>query len=66
MDAPTLTASMHIVLADLKLDRLIVVYPGERSYPLHDRVEVMPLAELVGTPAAAKNAFKSSPRRRAI
>src|SRR6516162_5427362 len=34
MDAPTLTASMRIAMADLKLDRLVVVYPGERRYPL--------------------------------
>jgi len=44
MDAPRLTASMHIALADLALDRLTVVYPGDRPYPLADRVTVVPLA----------------------
>jgi len=47
-DAPTLTPSMRIALADLKLDELIVVYPGERRYRLDKRVEVVPLVELVG------------------
>ena len=47
-DAPTLTPSMRIALADLKLDELLVVYPGERRYRLEKRVEVVPLAELVG------------------
>lgn len=47
-DAPTLTPSMRIALTDLKLDQLIVVYPGERRYRLDKRVEVVPLAELVG------------------
>ena len=47
MDAPTLTTSMRIALNDLKLDRLVVVYPGERRYALADRVEVIPLVELV-------------------
>jgi hypothetical protein len=47
-DAPTLTPSMRIALADLKLDRLFVAYPGERRYRLDKRVEVVPLAELVG------------------
>jgi predicted AAA+ superfamily ATPase len=47
-DAPTLTPSMRIALDDLKLDRLVVVYPGERRYQLADRVEVIPLVELVG------------------
>jgi hypothetical protein len=45
-DAPTLAPSMRIALEDLKLDRLIVVYPGDRRYTLHDRVEVVPLLEL--------------------
>ena len=47
-DAPTLTPSMQIALHDLKLDRIIVAYPGDRRYPLADRVEVVPLAELIG------------------
>lgn len=47
-DAPTLTPSMRIALADLKLDQLLVAYPGERRYRLDKRVEVVPLAELVG------------------
>jgi predicted AAA+ superfamily ATPase len=53
-DAPTLTPSMRIALKDLKLDKLIVVYPGERSYPLADRVEVVPLADLVLRKGAIK------------
>jgi predicted AAA+ superfamily ATPase len=46
-DAPVLTPSMRIALADLKLDRLHVVYPGEKRYALTRKVEVMPLVELV-------------------
>jgi predicted AAA+ superfamily ATPase len=46
-DAPVLTPSMRIALADLKLDKLSVVYPGERRYALGKRVEVVPLAQLV-------------------
>jgi predicted AAA+ superfamily ATPase len=45
-DAPSLTASMRIALSDLHLDRLIVLYPGDRSYELNDRVSVMPLKTL--------------------
>ena len=47
-DAPTLTPSMHIALADLKLDELRVVYPGKKRYTLAKKVEVIPLVELVG------------------
>ncbi len=46
-DAPTLTPSMSIALADLKLDQVQVVYPGKRRYKLAERIEVVPLAELV-------------------
>ena len=47
MDAPVLTPSMRIALADLKLDELHVVYPGEKRYALTRKVEVVPLTELV-------------------
>jgi len=47
MDAPVLTPSMRIALADLKLDELYVVYPGEKRYPLTRKVEVVPLSQMV-------------------
>lgn len=43
VDAPTLTPSVRIALQDLKLERIAVVYPGPRRYPLADRVEAVPL-----------------------
>ena len=46
-DAPRLTPSMHIALADLKLDELHVVYPGAKPYMLADRVQVVPLAQFL-------------------
>jgi predicted AAA+ superfamily ATPase len=45
-DAPTMTKSMHIALADLNLHRLWVVYPGDADYPAHDRVECIALRNL--------------------
>lgn len=45
-DAPGLTKSMHTALADLKLERLWVVYPGKESFPLEKRVELVSLAAL--------------------
>jgi predicted AAA+ superfamily ATPase len=41
-DAPTMTPSMRIAMADLKLDALFVLYPGAKRYRLADRVEVLP------------------------
>jgi predicted AAA+ superfamily ATPase len=48
-DAPHLTPSMKIAMEDLQLDRLIVFYPGEKAYPLADRIEVVPLVRLADT-----------------
>jgi hypothetical protein len=45
-DAPRMTRSIHAALSDLELDRVFVVHPGERSYPLHERVECVGLADL--------------------
>jgi uncharacterized protein len=47
VDAPVLSKSMQIALTDLKLDRLYVLYPGDRPYKLGKRVEVVPLADFV-------------------
>lgn len=46
-DAPELTPSMRSALADLRLDRLDVIYPGSRSYSLHERVRVVPIRRLL-------------------
>jgi hypothetical protein len=45
-DAPRLTPSMRAALADLRLDRLLVFYPGDRPYLLAERVHVLPLSRL--------------------
>ena len=46
-DAPRLTPSMRTALEDLRLDRLVVIYPGERRYTLAEQVEVVPLMDLL-------------------
>jgi Predicted ATPase (AAA+ superfamily) len=45
-DAPRLTSSMRNAVEDLSLERLAVVYPGDESYRLSPKVEVMPLSHL--------------------
>ena len=45
MDAPRLTPSMRIALDDLELERIVVLYPGERRYYLAERVEVVPFTD---------------------
>lgn len=45
-DAPAMTRSLHVALADLSLDRAWIVYPGSQRYTVHKKVEVLPLAEV--------------------
>ncbi len=45
-DAPRLTPSMRITLHDLRLEQMIVLYPGAVRYPLAERVMAVPLAAL--------------------
>jgi len=49
-DAPRVTPSMRIALEDVGLERIAVVYPGDRRYPIADRIEAVPLRDLA-TPA---------------
>ncbi|MBI4664208.1 MAG: ATP-binding protein [Verrucomicrobia bacterium] len=42
-DAPAMTKSMHLALEDLKPERVWIVYPGSGTYPVHEKVEVLPL-----------------------
>jgi len=53
-DAPTVTKSMRIALTDLQLSRLFVVYPGARSYPLSDDIEVLSIFDLPARLASLK------------
>ena len=45
-DAPRMTPSIRNALDDVGLDRVAVVNPGDRRFPLSDRVEVVPLSAL--------------------
>jgi hypothetical protein len=44
-DAPSMTRSLHIALADLGLTRAFIVYPGKERYLVHEKVEAIPLIE---------------------
>jgi len=45
-DAPTMTKSMGIAIHDLRLDRLIVIYPGAKQYSLDKHVDVIPVDDI--------------------
>lgn len=45
-DAPKTTKSMHTTSTDLKLDHLYVVYPGQKQYPLNEKMTALPLINI--------------------
>jgi predicted AAA+ superfamily ATPase len=46
--SPGMTRSLHEALKDLKPKRIWVVTPGDKAYPLHEKVDVLPLEGLEG------------------
>jgi hypothetical protein len=61
-DAPTVTRSMSIAHDDLRLERLLVVHPGEKSYPLDSWAEALAIADV--RPRLRELAGKTSRRER--
>jgi uncharacterized protein len=47
VDAPKMTPSLAISLKDLKLEKITVIYPGERSYQLAERVHAVPFTSML-------------------
>lgn len=49
-DSPGITRSMRIAFADVRLDELLIVYPGERAFQLEQNIRALPLANLQALP----------------
>lgn len=47
-DAPAMTTSIRTALEYLKLERIAVIYPGNRRYSIHKQVDVVPFDEILG------------------
>jgi hypothetical protein len=45
-DAPAMTESLHIALGDLKLERAWIVHRGTMRFPVHEKVEALPLSDV--------------------
>jgi predicted AAA+ superfamily ATPase len=45
-DAPKVTPSMRIALQELGLEKMLVLYPGEKSYPLAGNIDVVAFREI--------------------
>ena len=46
IDSPRMTPSIRAALEDLKLEHIMVVYPGTLRYPIEERVTAYPLQDL--------------------
>lgn len=57
-DVPRVTPSIRNGLEDLGLERVVVVYPGAKRFALGERVEAVPMGELV----EPGRLFKAGPR----
>ena len=60
-DAPRSTRSMRVALEDLRLEHLFVVYPGDVSYRLDERLSVIPVHRL---PALIDGGWPEAERKR--
>lgn len=46
-EAPDKTKSIAIAIESLKLDRLLIVYPGEKSWPVNETISVYTIAKAI-------------------
>lgn len=51
VDAPRLSPSIRIAIEELKLERVVIVYPGTRCYQIADKVTAVPIGVLLQSPA---------------
>ncbi|HET7369344.1 MAG TPA: ATP-binding protein [Gammaproteobacteria bacterium] len=45
-DTPRMTRSVHIALEDLGLERVAILYPGNKRFPIAEQVEAVPMSAL--------------------
>lgn len=48
VDVPRLTPSMRVAMQDLELSKLLVVYPGAKSFSIAEKIKAVPLSSLAG------------------
>jgi len=60
-DTPRLTRSIGIAMEDLGLERVAVVYPGVKRFPLSEQVEAVPLSVLGGRGSVFAGDAKTRP-----
>lgn len=46
-DSPRITSSMQIALSDLPLAQILVIYPGDKSFMLSDKIRAIALQDMI-------------------
>lgn len=46
-DVPKITSSMRIALSDLPLERILVIYPGDKSFELSDKISAVAFQNMI-------------------
>ncbi len=49
-EAPKVTRSMRVALENLSLDHLWIIYPGQHTYPVDEKITVWPLGDIANLP----------------
>jgi predicted AAA+ superfamily ATPase len=52
-EAPKITASMKSARKELRLDHLWIIYPGNESYPVSEKISVCSLSDIGRLPEQA-------------
>ena len=50
-EAPKMTRSMKIAVDDLGLDHLWIIYPGQKTFPVHEKITVWSLRDVEELPS---------------
>ena len=50
-ESPKVTRAMRVALEDLSLDHLWIIYPGQHTYPVHEKITVWPLRNVAELPS---------------
>jgi uncharacterized protein len=46
-EIPTITPSMLPALSDLGMEKIALIYPGNKRFPLHERIEAVPVNDII-------------------
>jgi uncharacterized protein len=46
-EIPTIKPHMLTALSDLGMEKMTIIYPGDKRFPLHERIEAVPVSDII-------------------